>query len=461
MYYILNDHIALRAWHLVPYAYYSRTLPTARYLSRNEFETLQKCDGITDMPFSNVIESLIKRGFISQCMKGEKSLTQWQKYMYCDNRYFPRMNWMITGRCNYNCLHCFNAVDNAPLQAEWTFDEAWCLLDEAQKCGIHAFTITGGEPMLHKHFLEIIKNIYSRGMCVEEINTNGFFITKEMLNSFKEIGAYPIIKISFDGIGYHDWMRNKNGAEKATIAAIRLCVDSGFTVKVQTNVNKMNCASLCETMEFLNNIGVKQTRIIRTTESPRWRSNANGMTLGVEEFYDLILSFLNTYQMKAKRMSINIWQFVTIDPESKSFCLNPVICNEGEYRNSIPTCISNRGMIAISSNGNVYPCHQVSGVYDEMHIEVENVKKRSLQQILQYGKYINEVCSTVGNLSAVNSECGECEFFKYCLGGCRAVALIYNKHNYGKDPTKCIFFKKGYYKKIIKIFSDWTNLSIM
>ena len=101
--------------------------------------------------------------------------------MECDNRYFPAMNWMITGKCNYNCLHCFNAADNSPLMAEFSLEEAEKLLDEAQACGINAFTITGGEPMCHKHFLPIMEGIYRRGMYVEELNTNGYYITQEIL----------------------------------------------------------------------------------------------------------------------------------------------------------------------------------------------------------------------------------------------------------------------------------------
>lgn len=49
-------------------------------------------------------------------------------------------------------------------------------------CGINAFTITGGKPMCHKSFLPIIEGIYRRGMFVEKINTDGFYITREMLD---------------------------------------------------------------------------------------------------------------------------------------------------------------------------------------------------------------------------------------------------------------------------------------
>ena len=89
-------------------------------------------------------------------------------------------------------------------------------------CGINALTITGGEPMCHKSFLPIIEGVYRRGMYVEELNTNGYYITQEILDRMKEIGCDPLIKISFDGIGHHDWLRNRKGAEEDALRAITL-----------------------------------------------------------------------------------------------------------------------------------------------------------------------------------------------------------------------------------------------
>ena len=57
--------------------------------------------------------------------------------------------------------------------SEWFLKEAEKFLDEARECGVNAFTITGGEPMLHSNFMDILTGIYERGMYVEEINTNG------------------------------------------------------------------------------------------------------------------------------------------------------------------------------------------------------------------------------------------------------------------------------------------------
>ena len=134
-------------------------------------------------------------------------------------------------------------------------DEADRLLDQACDCGINAFTITGGEPMLHRNFFDILEGIYRRGMYVEELNTNGYFINRETLDRMKAIGCMPLMKISFDGIGYHDWMRNRKGAEESAMRAISLCLESGFRVKVQTNMNRRNCGCMLETAEMLDSMG--------------------------------------------------------------------------------------------------------------------------------------------------------------------------------------------------------------
>lgn len=58
-------------------------------------------------------------------------------------------------------------------------------------------------------------------MYLEDLNTNGSFLDQTALEQFRKIGCNPLIKISFDGIGYHDWLRNRNGAEADALRAIR------------------------------------------------------------------------------------------------------------------------------------------------------------------------------------------------------------------------------------------------
>ena len=460
MYYILNSSIALRSWVRSPYAFYVRGYRDAKRLTKQEYELLKNCDGKHDLPESQLLLELVRQGMAFPCSKGEKELSDWQDKTY-DNRYFPAMNWMITGRCNYNCLHCFNAADNSPLQSEWTLKEAETLLDQARDCGINGFTLTGGEPMLHKDFFKILEMIYDRDMYVYELNTNGHFITEESLERMKAIGCVPLMKISFDGIGWHDWLRNRKGAEEDALRAISLCIENGFQVKAQTNVHRKNLECMHETVCVLDEMGVKETRIIRTTEAPRWEQNADGATLSFREYMDSMIELWKIYSKETHKMELTAWQLGTLIPERKAFRLTSVECSEGHYRESWPVCRGNRGMIAVAANGNVFPCHQMSGYYEQHNDILGNLKKDKLKDLLRESRYLDEICTTVGTLRKVNNKCGNCKYFEYCCGGCRAIALALTGDKLASDPSKCFFFENGYYEKITDMFSEWENLSVM
>lgn len=460
MKYILSDNIALRSWWKVPYAYYIRHALNPQGLKKEEYNLLCLCDGNEEIEDSPLLQDLIKRKLCRPAKEGER-LTEWQKEKICDNRLFPSISLMITGKCNFNCLHCFNAADNARLQGEFTLDEAKKLIREAEECGVNAFTITGGEPMLHPNFMEIIREIYDHGMYVRELNTNGFFITKEILDEMKAIGCTPLMKISFDGIGHHDWLRNREGAEEDAIRAMKLCIENGFRVKAQTNVHRLNVDSILPTAKRLNEMGVCQMRIIRTTEAPRWVENAGDACLTLEEYFDSMTEFVREYTKYAvgekSAMEIDIWNFVSVWPYAKAFSPRAVSCREGEYRDSIPVCRGNRGMVSVAADGKLHPCHQMSGYYDKHGWSLGNVKESGLKPLLQDGDLVDNVCTTVKDLKEHNEECANCKWFKYCCGGCRAVGLALTGDVFGSDKSKCIFFKKEYTKKLQEAMPDYRN----
>ena len=461
MYFTLPDTVALRSWQRVPHAYYYKNHPYALPLSEREFAVMRQCDGEHDVEFDETVAALAMRRLIVSCEKGERP-SAWSQYKHYDNRYFPKMNLMITGKCNYNCLHCFNAADNAPLMTEWAFDDLCDLFDQARDLGVYAFTITGGEPMVHKRFMDILREIHKRGMFVEELNTNGFFLTQEILDQMKEFGCDPLMKISYDGLGHHDWMRNRPGAEQITLDAMRLCIQNGFRVKAQTQVHRKNVESMLPTAELLNDMGVCETRIIRTTEVPRWTANAGDACLTIQEYYEKMLDFARAYIKSGMQMEIDVWQMLRLYPRSRSFTIVPVLCAEDEYRPTIPGCKGNRGMIAVSSSGDIVPCMQLSGVLLEHDIHLGNLHQSRLKDLITAGPYMDAVCATVGDVREKTQKCAACKWFEYCTGGCRAMGMMYSgarEDFYGEDITKCAFFENGWYEKTAEALSEWKNRS--
>lgn len=457
MFYRVKDDVALRKWKLVDRALYMIGSDCAFGVSKEEWNLLLLCDAEHDIEPSPYLANLLSNGYIEECKKGEKP-SEWSLLKEYDNYYFPRMNLMITGKCNLNCLHCFNAKDNAPLNTELSYEQILNILDQARDIGIHAFTITGGEPLVHRHFLDIVKAIYERNMMIFELNTNGLLINQKMLDLFKELGCHPLIKISFDGIGYHNWMRQNPKAEDLTINAIKLCIKNGFRVKAQTQVNRKNLDAMYETAEMLNDLGVSEMRIIRTTEAPRWEKNSPDSSLTMEEYYEEMLKFSKKYISSNMQMTIDIWQFVRLYPYSKSYELMPVACTKDEFNIRIPMCKGNRGMIAVSSSGELVPCLQMSGWFIEREISLGNLLKTPLKQLVTESDYLNLAMAPLLKQIIENDKCGNCKYYKACTGGCPALGLLYSSEKfnyYHEDITKCIFFENGWYEKSINTLSKW------
>ena len=115
------------------------------------------------------------------------------------------------------------------------------------------------------------------------------------------------------------------------------------------------------TARMLDEMGVAEMRIIRTTEVPRWNENAKGATLDLDEYFDRMLEFCRVYASEQHHMTVDIWQLITLHPGSKSYSLRTVSCREGEFKLSRPVCGGNRAMVAVAANGNVFPCMTNSG----------------------------------------------------------------------------------------------------
>lgn len=455
MFYKISDNIALRKWRYVDRAIYYKKEDHALSISKEDFNLLLLCDGHHDLKPNEHLNHLVEHGYIKECKKGEEPL-EWSKLKEYDNYYFPRMNLMITGKCNLNCLHCFNAKDNAPLNTELSYEQILNILDQAKDIGVHAFTITGGEPLVHRHFLDIVKAIYQRNMMVFELNTNGLLLNQNILDTFKELGCYPLIKISFDGVGYHNIIRQHPKAEDLTTKAIKLCIKNGFRVKAQVQVNRKNIDLMMDTAKLLNELGVVEMRIIRTTEAPRWEKNSPQSTLAIKEYYGRMLEFAKEYMTTGMDMVVDIWQFLRLYPKSKTYSLVPISCSKDEFNLRIPMCKGNRGMIAVSSSGEVVPCLQMSGYFLEHGISLGNIFKTSLKELVTSSEYLNLAMATVFKQIIENDKCGNCKYYKACTGGCPALGLLYSKdiNFYHEDITKCIFFENGWYEKVLDTLKD-------
>ena len=462
MYCRLNDDYALRAWKFVNHGLYHRYTADPLRVDEKTYDLLMQCDGEHDLEDTEALQALIRNEVVSPCQKGEHP-SEWSRYRRYDHRFVPSMNLMITGKCNYNCRHCFNAAENADRMSEWKWDDLVDLIDQAADCGMHSVTLTGGEPMLHPRFLDAVREIYKRNMVLEKLTTNGYFLTEEVLDEFQRLNCHPQIKISFDGIGHHDWMRGHKGAEEIALRAFRLCAQKGFESFAQVQVFRGNVECIRDTLLLLEEIGVGTARLIRTTPVPRWQKNAPDASLPMEEYLEKMLDLADWYMHGGHKMKLIMWQFLNLYPEAGRYHMVPVKDEQGVYHPTRPVCAGNRTMMAVTCEGNVVPCLQMSDYTAHLGCRFDSLKERRLKDILTEGKWLDAVCMNHYALRQANSQCDQCEWFGYCAGGCRALGILNAGETTGKmdycasDPLACLFFKGGWYERVQKRLEAFTR----
>ena len=91
----------------------------------------------------------------------------------------------------------------------------------------------------------------------------------------------------------------------------------------------------------------------------------------------------------------------------------------------------------------------------------DNLHERRLADVLTDGKWLDAVCKNHYWLREQNRQCGSCEWFGHCGGGCRALGILDAGETTGQfdysasDPLACLFFKGGWYDRVKERLNDY------
>ena len=95
----------------------------------------------------------------------------------------------LTPKCNLNCIHCY--LQNVHSAEQLNYEEITKILDILYEKGILFLTLTGGEILLRKDFLDIYLYAKKRGFLVE-LFSNGLLFSDDIINVLQK---YPPLYI--------------------------------------------------------------------------------------------------------------------------------------------------------------------------------------------------------------------------------------------------------------------------
>ncbi|MCR1823415.1 MULTISPECIES: GTP 3',8-cyclase MoaA [Terrisporobacter] len=204
------------------------------------------------------------------------------------NRKIEYMRISVTDRCNLRCVYCMpeEGIENISHEEILSYDEIIRICKCIANLGIKKIKITGGEPLVRKDIIDLIKEIKGiNGIDEVTITTNGVLLY-EMADQLYEAGI-DAINISLDTLNRDKFLKitRRDKYENVSMAIDKL-IDLGVRVKINCLAIKEN--NLSEIVKIAaysknNNIDVRFIELMPIGYGKNYTGISNEVILGLLE----------------------------------------------------------------------------------------------------------------------------------------------------------------------------------
>jgi radical SAM protein with 4Fe4S-binding SPASM domain len=318
---------------------------------------------------------------------------------------FPKtVTLAITNNCNLNCHHClpgssFHGKGPVPPKEISRLITGFILL------GVEEICLTGGEPLMHPDWLEILSDACSRqGLKRVRLQTNGILLTGIDIEALGSMDSERLIlQVSLEGskAKTNDRVRGSGSFEKI-MGRLKLLAGAGLGRQVVVAFTEMhhNFSELPALLELLDQLGIKglvSGTIVSKGRAVQTKTLAPPTPLQYRELLDL-------YHLDPQFRSIykRIGNIAALEWFKGKSSPGAGCCN----------CIEK---LYIDANGNMYPCPMLP----IKKLAVKNVYQRPLEESLSDGVALWAELPLLHHRRSVELKiCQDCPGRKHCAGGC-------------------------------------------
>ena len=330
-----------------------------------------------------------------------------------------------TRRCNLRCPYCMTGSNDArkvrrSVLNELTFEEIReRILIPARRLGVHTIGWSGGEFLLRKDALDLLRLTVEMGYRCSVLS-NCKKLTRERLEKIRDVtdGRARIV-VGLNAVDDEN-RQTRDSESDRTLAVLKDCVELGLGQHVVVTIGKYNTESFEKTIEFIvkHNIAYNRSPLV-----PR----GSGAQCFAEMGFDR--EDLREHFHPALRR--NPHGYVSYTP----FFLSPELhaqVSGGIRNNTVPQnpaigCWAGT-WLTINAEGHVSVCPVLLDV-----LSAGSVRERPLDELVQSSALFADITDR----SRLKGRCGRCRY-QYTCGGCRAMAYFRTGDYLGEDPT-CFF----------------------
>jgi SynChlorMet cassette radical SAM/SPASM protein ScmE len=339
----------------------------------------------------------------------------------------------ITNRCNLRCKYCSHFDSPGDMGIDLPTEEWLRFFEELNSCAVMEVSLSGGEPFCRDDFRELLTGIIKNRMRYN-ILSNGTLISDEMAKFIASTHRCNSIQISLDGSipEIHDACRGFGSFEMA-VEGIDCLKRYKLPLDVRVTINRHNVKDLENIARFLlEEIELPSFSTNSATHFGLCKSNAKQVQLTPEEHH----LAMNTLHMLNKRYSGRIYaqagplaNLKAWNRMKKDLSLG---LEETPSVGHLTSCGGLNTKIAIRSDGVIVPCNFLG------HIELGRINKDKLKEIWHHHPLLIRLRERY-KIPLTNFEfCRECDYIRYCRGGCPAVAYNILGNENHPSPDSCL-----------------------
>ena len=316
----------------------------------------------------------------------------------------------LTYACPLQCPYCSNPLSLPSGRKNELSTEGWLkAMSEARKLGAVQIGFSGGEPLIRKDCVQLIRAANDMGFYCNLI-TSAIPLTKEKVTECKEAGIKHI-QISFQGsdketnakFGGTDSFEHKLAMTKEVIA-------QGIPLGLNFVLHRQNIHQVTDFLMLAEDVGAEFVELANT-QYYAWALHNRDKLLPSQEQLTEAEAATNRFRDQHKGNMNAI--FVAPDYYEK----RPKKCSAGWGTT----------FITVTPEGDVLPCQSAKIIKG---LEFPNVKNDSLTNIWRKADLFNRFRGT----EWMKEPCVSCPEKEKDLGGCRCQAFMLTGDAYATDP---------------------------
>ena len=318
----------------------------------------------------------------------------------------------LTYRCPLQCPYCSNPVDfGLYIDDELATQEWERILSEASALGVVQVHFSGGEPLLRKDIVDIIKKARNLNLYTN-LSTGGTLLTENLIYELHSAGLDNLqISIQDSDSLKSDYISGGLGSFEKKKEAALLAKNSGFPLTINTVLHKQNLDNIEAIIGLAEELGAERLELANTQFNGWALKNRNLLLPTRYQIENAIRKVESARERLKDKMEI-----LYVLPDYFEQYPKPCLYGWG------------RVFMTVTSDGTVLPCQAAREIRG---LKFENARNKPLEKIW----FESESFCIFRGTDWMPEPCRSCPQKLIDFGGCRCQAFLLTGNAAVTDPV--------------------------